>query len=83
MSRFYAGLEGIVGSPYPKVEAGMSRDHCDESDANKPFRTTNYRVQTTSRTEWYFVVDPEDGLRRREYTRAHTSAQLGTIALLS
>jgi len=41
LDSFYAGLEGIVGSPYRKVEAGMSRDRCDESDADKPFKTTN------------------------------------------
>ena len=58
LSLFFGGLEAIVGAPDPKVIVAMEREHCDAQDSELPFSTDNYLVRTTSRIEWYFVVDP-------------------------
>lgn len=63
LKSFFGGLEAVVGSPDVKVEAGMMRDHCGCEDSREAFTTPNYKMTTTARTEWWFVYDPENGLK--------------------
>jgi hypothetical protein len=63
LKSFFAGLEAVVGAPSPQVLEGMRRDHCENDDSTIPFETPNYKMVTTSKIEWWFVVDPERGLK--------------------
>ena len=60
---FYLGLEGLVGSPSPNVYDEMEREHVLSTDSCAWFITSNYGVHTTSRVEWTFVTQPENGLQ--------------------
>jgi HEAT repeat protein len=62
LKSFFAGLEAVVGSPDPHVLDGMRRDHCSSDDSREPFLTPNYKMETTSTIEWWFVTSPETGL---------------------
>jgi hypothetical protein len=53
-----SGHESLVGSPNPKVEEGMRREHCDRLNAKSEFVTSNYNIKTFPELEWHFVVDP-------------------------
>lgn len=64
LSAFYGGLEAIVGPPDPKIETVMEREHCGSKDAAIKFTAPNYNITTTSRTEYWFVVDPLNRLAR-------------------
>jgi hypothetical protein len=46
----------------------MEREHCDSTDSQFAFSTSNYGMTTTSEIEWWFVADPERGLRRLRLT---------------
>ena len=58
LSTFFSGLEGLIGSPSPKLADAISREHCGASDSNEIFTTPNYSVHTTSAVEYHFVADP-------------------------
>ena len=62
LKSFFGGLEAVVGAPSPKVLEGMKADHCTSADSIFPFDTPNYKMTTTSRIEWWFVVHPKEGL---------------------
>jgi len=36
----------------------MRREHCGSADSDSKFQNRNYGIGTTSRIEWWFVVDP-------------------------
>ena len=59
LDTFFGGLEGIVGSPNPKVLEGMEHEHTrgPSTESKDWFITGNYHVRTTSEIEWAFVVD--------------------------
>lgn len=57
---FFAGLRGLVGLPAADLEAGMLHEHCGRADADTPMVAPNYDTATSSRVEWWFVVDPSD-----------------------
>ena len=59
LSTFFRGLEGMVGSPDPKVEEAMAREHRECGDSHDEFSTSNYEVTTTSAIEFGFVATPE------------------------
>jgi hypothetical protein len=40
---------------------GMEAEHCRRANADTQFTTTNYKVTTTPREEWEFVVSPVAG----------------------
>ena len=61
LSTFYQGMQGIVGALHQRVAEQMKREHCGMADSDVPFTTGNYDMTTTSRTEYWFVVDPERG----------------------
>ena len=52
------GLDGKIGSPDPRVEDAVHREHCQSSDSTKQFTTQNYGVTTSPRTEYRFVTEP-------------------------
>jgi hypothetical protein len=58
LDTFFGGLEGIVGSPNPKVLDGMRDDHLQGpgTESSDVFTTSNYGVETQSRIEWHFVA---------------------------
>ena len=62
LSTFYSGLEGVIGPPQPDLQEGLRRDHCKADDSNWWFTAMNYGVNTTSLIEWWFVVNPKEGV---------------------
>jgi hypothetical protein len=78
LDTFFGGLESLVGAPAPKVREAMQAEHTDRVDSDAPFESDNYGVKTSSKEEWWFVVEPskqkllptetrriEDDLRRK------------------
>ena len=61
LDTFFGGLEGIVGSPNPKVLEGIRNDHLKGpgTESSDVFTTSNYGVETQSRIEWHFVASAE------------------------
>ena len=64
LSTFFGGLEGLVGTPNPRLGDAIEREHCDSADSSAAFTTPNYGVTTTSATEFLFVATPERGLAK-------------------
>jgi hypothetical protein len=64
ISTFYEGLDGFLGPPNPNLRVAMENEHCKSADATAIFRVeakeTNYYTYTTSKLEYWFVVDPTD-----------------------
>ena len=63
LDQFNRGLEGLIGSPQPKLMREITREHCSSADSQVPWTTDNYGVTTTSETEWWFVRAPQQGLQ--------------------
>ena len=65
LDSFFRGLEGHVG-PQCMVDGSLLKamevEHTQATDADVPFQCGR-DFTTTSKTEFYFVVDPEEGLR--------------------
>ena len=61
LDTFFGGLEGVIGAPSAKLWYGMAADHLEGigSESTDTFITSNYGVETSSETEWLFVVDSE------------------------
>ena len=63
LTAFFAGLEGMIGSPSPgsvdDVMESMEAEHKRGPESNETFKTGNYGLDTTSAIEWAFVVAPE------------------------
>ena len=64
LSAFNAGLDATIGSPHPKLQESMEGEHTAKADSCKFFTAGNYGITTQSRVEWFFVVDPSEGLRK-------------------
>ena len=47
----------------------MRREHCRSKDSLTPFCAKNYGTETTSVIEWWFVADPELGLKELDLQR--------------
>jgi hypothetical protein len=54
---FFKGLEGLIGAPDPKLRAAMTHEHTERADADVPFTSPNYLVESCSRVEFAFVLD--------------------------
>ena len=48
-NEFFKGLEGLIGPPNPDLVKAMRGEHCERTDSTKPFTTSNYNIETTSR----------------------------------
>lgn len=62
LSDYFGGLERLIGECRKDLMVAMKEEHCrlpsgyGASDEN--FETSSYRVVTTPRQEWLFVVEP-------------------------
>ena len=56
LDAYFAGLEGVAGTPAPKVFEGMEAEHLRGEESEEEFATANYGITTTSEIEWRFVV---------------------------
>ena len=54
--------EGLVGTPDANFFEAMRREFCESLDSDVVWKTGNYGIETTSRVEWHFVVNPAKGL---------------------
>jgi hypothetical protein len=55
---FHRGLLGRLGQgPSLDFERAMKLEHCQRSDSNDTFTTSNYNVRTTPALEWSYAVD--------------------------
>jgi hypothetical protein len=55
---FHRGLLGRLGQgPSLDFERAMKLEHCQRSDSNDTFTTSNYNVCTTPALEWSYAVD--------------------------
>eukprot|EP00966_Prymnesium_polylepis_P181175 4196501-Prymnesium_polylepis.2 len=61
LDTFFGGLEGVVGSPNPKLFEAMAAEHTNGpgTESSDQFVTNNYGVQTCSKAEWLYVVAAE------------------------
>ena len=64
LSTFFSGLEGLIGSPSPRLADAIAREHCKSVDSHEDFTTPNYSVTTSSSVEFHFVVEPSTGLAK-------------------
>ncbi|KOO23645.1 calcium-binding allergen ole e 8-like protein [Chrysochromulina tobinii] len=58
---FRGGLKVLLGADVPppdQVLSGMEAEHTKRLDSDTPFEVYNYGTVTTSRYEFYFVIDP-------------------------
>jgi hypothetical protein len=72
LDAFYLGPEKLIGSPYPKLEAGIEKEHCYRSNAMIKFVSPNYGIETWPRLEYDFVVNPELSLPGHPSKYPHT-----------
>lgn len=69
LSSFFGGLEGKIGAPDPDVQEKMRGEHKrgpkfnEDQECDRWFTTPNYKIRTTSRIEFDFVDNPENGLK--------------------
>ena len=59
LDSYFGGLEAVCGTPDPKVEQAMAREHTESADSSAKFKMPNRKSETTSQTEWHFVAEPE------------------------
>ena len=74
LNRFYGGLDSVVGSPHPSLEAAMEAEHKQGpgTESNDKFiKPNNSPGASTSKEEWEFVLDAE------EESWAHSPKQPG------
>ena len=69
-------LESVIGPPEKRVLETMLAEHCEASDAALPFVDATYLVTTTSRIEWWFVVDPAEGLSKQLDIKTELSGEV-------
>ena len=53
---FHKGLTGRVGVPHLDFKREMLREHCVRAGCNTQFTTGNYKITTTPKQEWMYVV---------------------------
>ena len=62
---YWGGVDSLLGhhdQTRTSLLDGMTNGHTRSSDSDEYFTPNNYPTPTTSRIEWYFVVDPQNGL---------------------
>jgi WD40 repeat protein/regulator of replication initiation timing len=66
---FHKGLTGRVGMPHLDFKNAMRQEHCERAGCDVQFTTGNYKITTTPRQEWQYVVEneqcPDMGHNRR------------------
>jgi hypothetical protein len=66
---FHKGLTGRVGMPHLNFKNAMRQEHCERAGCDVQFTTGNYKITTTPRQEWQYIVEnvpcPDMGHKRR------------------
>jgi WD40 repeat protein len=66
---FHRGLTGRVGMPHLDFRKAMRLEHCERAGCDKEFKSSNYGIVTSPKSEWSYVVDniacPDMGHQRR------------------
>jgi WD40 repeat protein len=66
---FHKGLTGRVGMPHLQFKNAMRQEHCERAGCDVNFSTGNYKITTTPRQEWKYIVEnipcPDMGHERR------------------
>ncbi len=55
---FHRPLEDILGTPKKLLYEAMEKEHCESVDSEITFLASNYGINSTSKIEWNFVIDP-------------------------
>jgi NLR family CARD domain-containing protein 3 len=76
LSSFNKGLEGLIGSPLPRLLEAMEREHCHSADSTLMWTTGNYGVTTAAFIEFWFVADAEAGITTHGIVSYPTEAKL-------
>jgi ankyrin repeat protein len=53
---FHKGLTGRVGMPHLDFKNAMRQEHCERAGCDVQFTTGNYKITTTPRQEWQYIV---------------------------
>lgn len=61
---YYAGLSDRVGAAPADVAKGVEKEHLKSGDCDIRFRTGNYGILTTPRTEYELVISGGKGLKK-------------------
>jgi len=61
---FVGGLHEVVGAANTAVMETMQEEHTIRHDSRVPFVSDHLLIETTSETEFWFVLDPVGGLSR-------------------
>jgi len=69
-SSYETRLEHLLGPPHNRVLETMLVEHCEGADAAVHFVAATYKMTTTSRIEWWFVVDPVQGASKHVNVQA-------------
>ena len=56
---FHKGLTGRVGMPHLNFKNAMRQEHCERAGCDVSFTTGNYKITTTPKKEWNYVVGNE------------------------
>jgi WD40 repeat protein len=54
---FHKGLTGRVGMPHLNFKNAMRQEHCERAGCDVQFTTGNYKITTTPREEWQYIVE--------------------------
>jgi WD40 repeat protein len=54
---FHKGLTGRVGMPHLNFKNAMRQEHCERAGCDVQFTTGNYKITTTPRQEWRYIVE--------------------------
>ena len=77
---FNATLRELVGSPSMDGLSAMTREHTMEADSEVSFVAGLHQIHTTSKVEWYLVVEPDKALADlglEEWPNGKTPMNLG------
>ncbi|CAK0801860.1 unnamed protein product [Prorocentrum cordatum] len=79
-SDFFGGVEDLIGSPDPRVERAMMREHCNAEDSAVEWKIQNYGATTTPEKEWHFMAgDARSKWKWPEETATQRLCQRGGI----
>jgi hypothetical protein len=69
ISDFHNGLTGRVGMPHLNFKNAMRQEHCERAGCDVQFTTGNYKITTTPKREWQYILEslpcPDMGHERR------------------
>jgi WD40 repeat protein len=54
---FHKGLTGRVGMPHLDFKNAMRQEHCERAGCDTAFTTGNYKITTTPKQEWQYIVE--------------------------